>query len=139
MSFPGVLTELQRPTNAMPPACRRQPSEHAIDVHRWRMGHGSHGCMLQVERCTQHNPLSAPFNLEHCMHLQAVLICRTSIACALRNSTICNENEHMTHATRHYRISMNVIFYIYTTAQCRLPCMGGRRGGRKIHVFILVL
>ena len=48
----------------MPPACRRQPSEHAIDVHRWRMGHGSHGCMLQVERCTQHNPLSAPFNLE---------------------------------------------------------------------------
>ena len=58
----------------MPPACRRRPSELAvdvalftsmriaIDVHHWRMGHR---CMLQVERCTQHNPLSAPFNLEH--------------------------------------------------------------------------
>ena len=46
----------------MPPACRRWPSEHAIDVHRWRTGHR---CMLQVERHTPHNPLSVPFNLEH--------------------------------------------------------------------------
>ena len=45
------------------------------------------------------------FNLEH-VHLQAVLICRTSIACALRNSTICNENEHMTHATRLLRFGV---------------------------------
>ena len=41
------------------------------------------------------------FNLEHAssMHLQAVLICRTSIACTHSNSTICKANVPYTHAT----------------------------------------
>ena len=51
-----------RCSDAMTPTCRRRPSALAVDVRYSTVGQS---CMLQVERRTQHNPLSASFNREH--------------------------------------------------------------------------